>query len=154
MIYPFILKGFLFLAQTENHCIYLFYCCLHKFLRLGNNICHTGIEQINFSMTKQQNMEVREMEDLELETLDAIFRGQKEKVQKFFGKAERLFVKGNSCTRSLIANKFIFPLSQLLEMNYSWGREYLNLFPHHLKAAYCRQINSSEIHQHSKKHLQ
>lgn len=69
-------------------------------------------------MTKQQNTEVREIEDLELETLDAIFRGQKEKVKKFFGKAERLFIKGNSYTRSLIANAFIFPLSNKINLHY------------------------------------
>ncbi len=96
-------------------------------------------------MTKKQKTDVREIEDLELKTLDAIFKGQKEKVKKLYVKVERLFVKGNDYTRSIIANKFIFPLSQLLEMNYSWGREYLNLFPSQLKAEYCRQINSSGI---------
>lgn len=96
-------------------------------------------------MTKQQNTDAQEIEDLELETLNAIFKGQKDKVKKLYGKAESLFTKGSDYTRSLIANKFIFPLSQLLEMNYSWGREYLNLFPSKLKAEYCRQINSSGI---------
>lgn len=96
-------------------------------------------------MTKQQNTDVQEIEELELETLDAIFKGHKEKVKKLYSKAERLFIKGSDRSRSMIANKFISPLSQLLEMNYSWGREYLNLFPQHLKAGYCRQINSSGI---------
>lgn len=96
-------------------------------------------------MTKQQNTDAQEIEDLELETLNAIFKGQKDKVKKLYGKVEHLFVKGSDYTRSLIANKFIFPLSQLLEMNYSWGREYLNLFPAKLKAEYWRQINSSGI---------
>ena len=96
-------------------------------------------------MTKQQNTDVQEIEDLEIETLNAIFKGQKDKVKKLYGKVEHLFVKGSDYSRSIIANKFIFPLSQLLEMNYSWGREYLNLFPSQLKAEYCRQINSSGI---------
>lgn len=96
-------------------------------------------------MKNQKNIEVSEIEVLALETIDAIFQGQIEKVKKLYGKSETLFVKGSDYTRSLISNKFIFPLSQLLEMNYSWGQEYLNLFPARLKAEYCRQINSSGI---------
>lgn len=92
---------------------------------------------------KTQSINAKEIEELELETLDAIFTGHQSKVKTLFGQAEQLFIKGNDFTRSLIANKFITPLSQLLEMNYSWGRQYLNLFPSHLKAEYCRQINSS-----------
>lgn len=90
-------------------------------------------------------LEAKEIEELELATLDAIFKGQKEKVTKLYGKVERQFVKGGEYSRSLIANNFIFPLSQLLEMNYSWGREYLNLFPVQLKAEYRKQINSSGV---------
>lgn len=96
-------------------------------------------------MTNQQITHSQEIGDLELETLNAILKGQKEKVKKLYGKVEHQFIKGSDYTRSLIANKFIFPLSQLLEMNYSWGREYLNLLPTQLKAEYCRQINSSGI---------
>lgn len=96
-------------------------------------------------MTNQQNINAKEIEDLELETLNAIFKGQKDKVKKLFSKTESLYIKGSEHTRSLIANKFILPLSQLLERNYSWGREYLNLFPKQLKAEYCRQIYSSGI---------
>jgi hypothetical protein len=92
-----------------------------------------------------QNVNAKEIEELELETLDAIFTGQQSNVKKLYSRAEQLFISGNDYTRSLIANKFIFPLSQLLEMNYSWGREYLNLFPQQLKAEYCRQINASGI---------
>ncbi len=96
-------------------------------------------------MTQQQIMEAKAIEDLEVETLQAIFKGQKEKVKQFYEKAERLYIQGSDYTRSIIAHKFISPLGQLLEMNYSWGREYLNLFPQQLKTAYCRQINSSGI---------
>ena len=96
-------------------------------------------------MAKQQKTDVQEIEDLELETLNTIFKGQKDKVKNLYGKIEHFFVKGSDYTRSIIANKFIFPRSQLLEMIYSWGREYLNLFPLQLKAECCRQINSSGI---------
>lgn len=96
-------------------------------------------------MKNQKNIEVSEIEVLAFETIDAIFKGQKEKVKKLYAKSENLFEKGSDYTRSLISNKFIFPLSQLLEMNYSWGQEYLNLFPSKLKVEYSRQINSSRI---------
>ncbi len=96
-------------------------------------------------MTKQQITDAQEIEDSELETINTILKGQKEKVKKLYGKAEKLYINGSDYTRSIIANIFIFPLSTLLEMNYSWGREYLNLFPSQLKAEYCRQINSSGI---------
>lgn len=97
-------------------------------------------------MTTQQNTNVQEIEDLGLETINAILKGQKEKVKKLFDKAESLFTRGSDYTRSLIANKFILPLSQLLEMNYSGDCEYLNLFPSQLKAEYC----GKSIHQESK----
>lgn len=58
-------------------------------------------------MTKQQNTNAREMEDLELETLHAIFKAQKEKVKKLYDKAEHLFTKGNNYSKSIIANKFV-----------------------------------------------
>ena len=80
---------------------------------------------------------------LELETLDAILKGQKNRVRQLYRRAEKLFVKGSTSTRTLVANKFIFPLSQLLEMNYSWGREYLLLLPKELKSEYRRQIYAS-----------
>jgi hypothetical protein len=96
-------------------------------------------------MNTPANNDCNDYEALELETLDAIFKGQKEKVKALFSKVEDHFTPGSEYTRSLISNKFIFPLSQLLEMNYSWGREYLNLFPKQLQAEYCRQINSSGL---------
>ncbi len=96
-------------------------------------------------MSTQEITQSKEIEALELATLDAIFNGDTVKVTTLFGKAERLFIKGNKYTRSLIANKFIFPLTTLLEMNYSWGRDYLILFPQQLKAEYCRQFNAFGI---------
>lgn len=96
-------------------------------------------------MNKQYNIDAKMIDDLGQETIDAILADQPEKVKKNYSKVENLFVKGSDYTRSLIINKFIFPISQLLEMNYSWGREYLNLFPQQLKAEYCQQINSSGI---------
>lgn len=96
-------------------------------------------------MTSVLKNEIRKVEALGSETIQAIFKGQKEKVIRLYGKVERMFGKGNSYTRSLVSNKFILPLSQLLEMNYSWGREYLALFPVQLKTEYYRQIYSSGI---------
>lgn len=96
-------------------------------------------------MTKQQNTDAKKMEDFELKTLKAIFKGQKVKVKKLYGNVKHLFDKGRFYTRTFIANKFIFPLSQLLEINYRCGHEYLNLFPHQIKAEYCGQINLSGI---------
>ncbi|MFZ6664754.1 DUF7674 family protein [Peijinzhouia sedimentorum] len=96
-------------------------------------------------MKNRLDIESKKIEELEHKALDAIFKGQKKKVKKLYGKVESLFVKGSDYTRSLIANKFILSLSQLLEINYKWGREYLRLFPRQLKAEYCRQINSCGI---------
>lgn len=96
-------------------------------------------------MKKQQNTDAGEIEELELQTRDAIVKGQKEKVMELYGNAEQLFTKGGNSTRSLIANKFILPLAQFLEINYSWGREYLSLLPVRLRAEYRRQVNSSGI---------
>lgn len=91
------------------------------------------------------NVDVKTIDDLGQETIDAILSDQPEKVTKIYEKVEKLFIKGNDYTRSLINNNFIFPISHFLEMNYSWGRQYLNLFPRHLKAEYCGQINASGI---------
>lgn len=96
-------------------------------------------------MTTQQNSDSNEIEDLEIKTLNAILKGKREKVKKLYGIAENHFVSGGDFTRSLLANNFIMPISQILELNYSWGREYLNLFPPQLKAEYYRQINSSGL---------
>lgn len=96
-------------------------------------------------MTTQKQSEARQIEDLEVETLQAILQGHKEKVVSLYKQVEHIYNKGSDYTRTLIANKFIFPLSQLLEMNYSWGKVYLKLFPGQLKTEYYRQINSSGI---------
>jgi hypothetical protein len=96
-------------------------------------------------MTTNQTTDVEKIEDLKIKTLNAIFRGQKDKVQKLYGKVESLYIKGSDLTRILIANKFIFPISQLLEIKYSQGSEFLNGFPSQLKTEYYRQINSSGI---------
>lgn len=96
-------------------------------------------------MTTHRKIAPEEIDRIELETLKSIQQGQKEKVKKLYLKVENLFSKGSEQTRTLIANKFIYPLSLLLEMNYSWGREYLNMFPAGLKAEYHRQIYSSGI---------
>jgi len=96
-------------------------------------------------MTTQNEPGSAEIEALELSTLQAILKGQNDKVLTLYNKVERLFKKGNEYTRSLIATRFIRPLSMLLEMNYSWGREYLTMFPAALKAEYRRQIYSTGV---------
>lgn len=96
-------------------------------------------------MTMKYENQIQEIEQLEAEALQAIFKGQRKSVIDLYEKVEQLFSGGSSYVRSLIINKFISPLSQLLEMNYSWGKEYLDLFPKQLKAEYCRQIYSSGI---------
>lgn len=89
--------------------------------------------------------EVQKIEILEVETLQAILCGQKEKVAKLFKKTERMFLKGSDYTRTLISTQFIDPLTQLLEMNYSWGKEYLAMFPQQMRKEHQRQIYSSGI---------
>lgn len=91
-------------------------------------------------MTTPSNKDVIQIESLEVATLNAIIKGQNEQVKKLYLQVEVQFIKGSSFTRSLIANKFIYPLSHLLEMNYSWGKEYLELFPPKLKSEYFRQV--------------
>lgn len=99
-----------------------------------------GISESNkIIIMETQNTNAKEIEDLELETLEAIYSGKKETVKKLCGKTEQLFIKGSEKTRSLIINKFFVPLSRLLEMNYSWGREYLGLLPSQFKAESYKQ---------------
>lgn len=89
--------------------------------------------------------EAKLIKDLERETHNAISARQDQRVKELLLKAELLFIQGRNHVRTLISNRYILPLSQWLEMNYSWGHKYLNLFPPQLKADYCRQINSSGI---------
>jgi hypothetical protein len=96
-------------------------------------------------MNTLQHATVKEIETLETETLNAILKGQKETVKSLFSKAELLFREGSASTRSLVTNKFIFPLSTLMEMNYSWGKQFLDIMPKNLKHEYCSQIYSSGI---------
>lgn len=92
-----------------------------------------------------QKNELKVIQQLEVKTLQAISKKQKEKVIRLYKKVEQLFEKGGSQTRTLISNAFILPLSQLLEANYTWGKEYLQLFPAQLKTEYRRQIYSSGL---------
>lgn len=96
-------------------------------------------------MKSQNEIQSDEIDQLELETLDAIQKGESNKVLDLYLKVEQLFEKGTDYSRSLIANKFIYPLSTLLEMNYSWGRKYLEMFPCKIKTEYYKQIYSSGV---------
>lgn len=77
--------------------------------------------------------EFQKIRELEIETIQAISKGQQKKVLTLFGKAEHLFKKGSNYTRSIISKKFILPISQLFETNYDWGKGYLNLLSQQLK---------------------
>ena len=96
-------------------------------------------------MKTQTKTVIEEIDRIEAQTLDSIYKGQKNTVVKLYQKMEGIFISGNEYTKNLIANKFIYPISLLLEMNYSWGKEYLDLFPKSLKGEYRRQLYSSGI---------
>lgn len=96
-------------------------------------------------MKLPETFEIEEIEKIEHETLNAILIGQTQKVKSLYLKIETMFNQGGDYTKSLIANKFIFPISSILERNYEWGKEYLELFPKNLRLEYLRQINSSTI---------
>lgn len=96
-------------------------------------------------MNTQQDINADEIEALGLETINAIYQGRNGKVEQLYRKVERLLVNSSDHRRALIATKFVLPISHLLEMNYSWGREYLKLFPERLRAEYYRQVNTSGI---------
>ena len=89
----------------------------------------------------QNQVNDQTIEEMEQETIHAIFKGEKQKVIVLYRMVEQIWTKGNTYTRTLIANQFILPLSQQLEMHYSRGKEYLNLFPKQLKLEYIRQIH-------------
>lgn len=92
----------------------------------------------------QQNL-IQEIKALEKEALQAILERKQKKVIQLYKKVEGIFRKGDNSTKVIISNMFISPISHLLEMNYSWGKEYLQLFPKKLKAEYYRQIYSTGI---------
>lgn len=96
-------------------------------------------------MTIDQKTEFEVIGNLENRTAKAIFKGKKNRVLRIYDKVEQMFTKGSETTRSIIVIAYILPLSQLLEMNYSWGKPYLDLLPKHLRVEYCRQINKSGI---------
>lgn len=96
-------------------------------------------------MSKKIDISEQEIEKITLETLQSIQEGENSKVKILYKKVEKLFKKGNDYSQSLIANKFIYPLTSLLEMNYSWGATYLTMLPICLKKEYHSQIYASGI---------
>ncbi|MCC6540861.1 MAG: hypothetical protein IT225_01435 [Flavobacteriales bacterium] len=96
-------------------------------------------------MNTQQDIKANEIEALGSETLKAIYQGQTDKVVQLYGKVELLLKNGSDLSRSLIATKFVLPISRLLEMNYSWGKEYLKLFPELLRMEHYRQVNATGL---------
>lgn len=89
--------------------------------------------------------EILKIEKLRNETIQAITSWQAKKVKSLFKRTEQIYVKGSDYTKSIIANSIVYPITHLLEMNYSWGKEYLEMLPLNLKAEYHRQIYSSGI---------
>lgn len=57
-------------------------------------------------------MKDQTVEDIEQETIQAIFNGEKQRVIVLYRKVEQIWSMGNVYTRTLVANKFILPLSQ------------------------------------------
>ena len=96
-------------------------------------------------MTTNQKTQYQEMENLEKRTIRAMYKGKEARVLRIYGKVEELFTKGSENTRSIIIVAYLIPISQLLELNFSWGQHYLELLPQHLKVEYCRQINHSGL---------
>lgn len=96
-------------------------------------------------MNNSEEITAAALEVLTLNALDSIQNGDDEKVVKLFNKANAIFQKGNAYTQSLVANVFICPLTNLLEMNYSWGVRYLKMLPIPLKNEHRNQIYSSGI---------
>lgn len=94
-------------------------------------------------MKTQEDINVNEIDALGSETLSAIYQGQKDKVILLYAKVESVLMTGSELSRSLIATRFVLPISRLLEMNYSWGKEYLKLFPELLRMEYYRQVNAT-----------
>ena len=119
---------------------------------LMKDVSISGIEigswsssSINYIMRTNTKTEYQEIGKLEQRTIRAIYKGKKERVVRIYIKVEEMFSKGSENTRSIISNAYILPLSQLLELNYSWGKQYLELLPKQLKIEYCRQINRSGL---------
>ncbi len=96
-------------------------------------------------MTTKQKTQYQEIGNLEKRTIKAMYKGKKERVLRIYEKVEEMFCKGSENVRSIIIVAYLLPLSQLLEMNFSWGRSYLDLLPPQLKVEYCRQINQSGL---------
>lgn len=96
-------------------------------------------------MTTKQKTQYQEIGNLEKRTIKAMYKGKKERVLRIYEKVEQMFSKGTENTRSIIIVAYLLPLSQLLELNYGWGKQYLDLLPQQLKVEYCRQINQSGL---------
>ncbi len=96
-------------------------------------------------MITDQPTEYKEIENLENRTIKAIFKGRRERVLRIYEKVEQMFITGGESTRSIIVMVYILPLTQHLELNFSWGKPYLDLLPKQLRVEYCRQINQSGL---------
>lgn len=136
------MKGFFIAGNSSKTHKQLQHCILLKIACYGTDIGIKGPTN-HLVMTTEQNKELLKIRELEQQTLKAIFEARTKTVVKLYEKAEQLFIKGTSFTRLVIANEFIDPLSRLLEMNYSWGKQFLQLLPQQLKAEYRKQLYST-----------
>lgn len=96
-------------------------------------------------MTSGQFLERQTIESLEIEALQALCKSDNARVFEIFQMIENLLIKANDYNKSIISNLFILPVTQFLELHYSWGQNYLALLPQHIKSEYRNQVNSSGI---------
>lgn len=92
-------------------------------------------------MTTLQLTEMQRIDALEKDTISAINQEDTECIKQLFSEAENMFINGTEFTKSLISNLYILPVTQILEMYFLWGKQYLGLLPKNLKEEYKRQIN-------------
>lgn len=96
-------------------------------------------------MHNQVEISATELEQIAIETYSFMQEGDDEKVVKLLDRVNLLFQKGTTVTQNLVANSFILPLTNLLEMNYSWGMRYLKILPHYLKKEHHNQVYATSL---------
>lgn len=75
-------------------------------------------------------------------TIAAIVSGNIARAKKCMAVAEQLFVTGNSETKNVLSNVYVFSVSTFMELRHC---SISKLFPQSLKAEYIKQINASGV---------
>jgi len=75
-------------------------------------------------------------------TNKAIISGNVSRAKRFLAIAENLFETGNSETKSVISNIYVYSVSTFMELRHC---SISNLFPKSLKAEYTKQINATSV---------